>query len=260
MFVVMKVLEMLLSPLELMLIALALALLLFRLGRGRLACRLVAACVAVQVLLAVLPWSDWLLLPLENRFPPPPMPERVDGIIVLGGVVDPEMSAARGQPSLNAAAERLTAMMELSRRYPEARVIFSGGSGSITRQELKEAPITRALLASIGADVDRVVFEGQSRNTRENAIFSRPLANPQPGETWLLVTSALHMPRAVGVFRAVSWPVTPYPVDYLTGGERSGPAFKVGAGVSNLRTALHEWGGMAYYRWRGWSDSWYPGL
>jgi uncharacterized SAM-binding protein YcdF (DUF218 family) len=168
------------------------------------------------------------------------------------------VSAERGQPSLNSAAERLTALVELGRRYPDARLVFSGGSGSVLRQDAKEAPVAKALLESLGFDAARVVFEAQSRNTWENAIYSRDLVHPRAGEVWLLVTSAMHMPRSVGAFRAAGWQVTAYPVDYQTTVTSAGLSFSVAGGVSELSAGLHEWLGLVYYRLRGWSDSWYP--
>ncbi|MGE5515791.1 MAG: YdcF family protein [Bacteroidota bacterium] len=260
MFVLMKLVEMLVDPLNLVLAALVLATVLLRRVPVPAARRLVQGSVVVLLLLAVAPWGDWLLAPLENRVPQPAAaPARVDGIVVLGGAIDPVLSAARGQPALNGAGERLVAMVQLARRYPSARLVYSGGSGNIARQDLKEAPQARALLESLGVDCSQAIFEEQSRNTWENAMFSRALAQPQPGQTWLLVTSAAHMPRALGTFRAAGWSVVPYPVDYVTtGSPRWGSGFT--EGLLAVEQGLHEWAGLAYYRLRGWSDSWYPGL
>lgn len=259
MFAVMKIAEMLLSPLELALAALSVALLLLWLGRARAGRRILTFTVAVLLALAVLPWSDWLLRPLETRFPMrPEVFSRVDGIVVLGGSVNPVRSQERGRPVITDAPERLTALVELSRRHPEARVVFTGGSGNFARQDVKEAHYVAALLTSLGVPEGRVLYEDQSRNTRENAEFTRPLAAPKDGETWLLVTSARHMPRSVGAFRAAGWEVVPYPVDYQTSAAPSGWGFRLGRNSAVLRTAFHEWAGLLYYRLRGWSDSWYP--
>lgn len=260
MFAIMKIVEMLVAPLNLVLLALLAAVVLLRMGRIAPARMLVQATTAFLVLLAVLPWSDWLVAPLENRIPSPvSMPEHVDGIIVLGGAIDPVLSFARGQAALGDGAERLTAMIQLARRYPSARLIYSGGSGSIAHQDAKEAPVARTLLDSMGFDCSRVVFEAQSRNTRENAVLSYEAAQPGPGQVWLLVTSAAHMPRSLGVFRAVGWQVVPYPVDYGTG-EPAGMGRGIANGLGALVQGLHEWGGLLYYRLRGWTDSLYPGL
>ena len=70
------------------------------------------------------------------------------------------------------------------------------------------------MLERLGLAAGRVIYEERSRNTSENAEFSLAIARPQPGETWLLITSAFHMSRAVGSFRRAGWNVVPYPVDF----------------------------------------------
>lgn len=259
MFVVSKLFGILSSPLNLVLLCLvAVSLLGFtpwrRLQRGLLAL-LTLSLLAV----AATPWSALVIQPLEDRFAVPRLPDSVAGIVVLGGALDPVVSAARDQVAANGAVERVTTLVTLGRRYPQARLIFSGGSGSLTTQELKEAPVAKRFLDELGFDTARVMFEDQSRNTWENAVLSKQAMNPQVGETWLLVTSALHMPRSVGAFRAAGWSVLPYPVDYLTSGHKGAWGFDLGGALSRLDTGLHEWLGLAYYRWRGWSDSLFPG-
>lgn len=258
MFVFSKVMELLTQPANMVLLMLLCASALLFGRRAVLGRALVLAVTLGMLLMAVLPWDYWLVASLENRFPPQPVPTHVDGIVVLGGSVDPVVTAARGQPSVNGTVERLTTMVELGRQHPEARLVFTGGSGSVTAQELKEAPVARAFLNSIGFDTSHIVFEAQSRNTWENAVFTRDLVNPQPGQVWVLVTSAIHMPRSVGAFRAAGWQVVPYPVDYLTTGQREGVRFNVGSGTAALTNAMHEILGMAYYRLRGWSNALWP--
>lgn len=259
MFVIGKLAEILASPLNLLMLALVLAVGLERLGRRRAATRLMAAGALFLVLTALLPWGDWLVAPLEERFPPPAsLPAHVDGIIVLGGGINPVLSDARGEISLGGAAERVLAFVELTRRFPTARVVYSGGSGSVTRQDLKEAPLARDLMVRLGADSPRMIYEDQSRNTWENAVFSRRMAQPQPGQIWLLVTSAWHMPRSMGAFRAAGWSVIPYPVDYSTAGQSGNMAGGVPSNLTAINLALHEWLGLAYYRVRGWSDHLFP--
>ncbi|MCR6632146.1 MAG: YdcF family protein [Magnetospirillum sp.] len=259
MFVVSKLAVLPLSPLNLLLLALLLALVLLRTRKAIWGRRIVGGCAAILLALAVLPWEGWLLVPLEERFPRPRLPDHVDGIVVLGGGAEPVISVARGQPGLNDAAERLTVLVELGRQYPQARLVYTGGSSSLTHQEFKEAPVAKDLLQRLGFDVSRVAFEGQSRNTRENAVYSQALVHPQPGEIWLLVTSAAHMPRAVGTFRAVGWSVLAFPVDYRTHDLGGHWRFNVAGGLGAISAAAHEWLGLAYYRFRGWSDQLYPG-
>jgi len=259
MFIVSKVIGVLTQPANLALLALVVGVALLFSRRAKLGRGMLAALTAALMLVAVLPWEDYLIAPLERRFPPPQaMPEQVDGIVALGGAIDPELSAVWGQPSLNGAAERVTALMQLGRRYPTARLVYTGGSGSVNAQQFKEAPAAKALFDSLGMETGRVVFEARSRNTWENATLTKELVTPRPGETWLLVTSASHMPRSVGAFRAAGWQVIAYPVDYASSGRNAGLRFSLGGGLGALGAAIHEWQGLVYYRWRGWSDSWYP--
>lgn len=224
--------------------------------------RLLAVILALAaVALAVIPASEWLLLPLEERFPPPqPMPQSADGVIVLGGAVSTSLTELRGQPIVNEHAERLLAMAELARRYPQARLVFSGGSASLLDPAFREADVARMVLEQMGVDVGRVIFERNSRNTHENVVQSKSIVRPAPGQTWLLVTSAWHMPRAVGIFRKAGWPVVAYPVDYLTGGRvRPLKSFDFSEGLGLLHRGLKEWIGLAAYHWLGYTDSLFPG-
>ncbi|OAN44021.1 hypothetical protein A6A04_09065 [Paramagnetospirillum marisnigri] len=263
MFILSKVLGALTDPSTLFLLAVILGCLLLLSRRlrawGR---RVLVVSVLAALLVAVVPVERLALTWLENRFPiPAALPDHVDGIIVLGGGINPLVSARRGQPTVNSAITRLTAMLPLARNYPEARVIFSGGSGMMLEQSFKEAHYAKEFIEQIGQDPSRFLYEDQSRNTHENALFSHAMAKPKLGETWLLVTSAFHMPRAVGSFRAIGWPVLPYPVDFHTTGEvptLSDLRFNLAAASSGLGLVLHELTGLAAYRVFGWSDALFP--
>lgn len=222
--------------------------------------RLAAAAATLLLLLSTLPIDAWLAWPLENRFPHPKVaPARVDGIVVLGGAVDPSITEQRGLPALNEAAERMTAFVTLARRYPQARLVFAGGYGGLRPGNLSESDVARRLFADLGLDPGRVTFEGESRNTYENALFAHRLTAPQPDETWLLVTSALHMPRAVGAFRQVGWAVTPWPVGYKTGEVAKPGWLDLPTHAARVDMAVHEWVGLAAYRLSGRSEPLFPG-
>src|SRR5258708_35869606 len=114
-------------------------------------------------------------------------------------------------------AGRCTGRGAAPRRYPASRILVSGGDGTLNPGVLSEAGATRDLLIQLGVAAQRIEIESVSRNTYENASLSYAAAQPKPGETWLLVTSAMHMPRAIGCFRRAGWAdITPYPVDYRT--------------------------------------------
>jgi uncharacterized SAM-binding protein YcdF (DUF218 family) len=227
----------------------------------RLASWLVVTSLVLIALAGLSPLGNALLLPLEQRFPPwdasrgPP-----DGIVVLGGAISPDVSAARGVVALDEAAERITAAVELARRYPTARIVFAGGSSALVLEEGAEASFAVRELEALGVAHDRIAAEEQSRNTIENAVFSRLIANPKPGECWLLVTSAYHMPRAMAVFRAVGFPVEAYPVDWRTRGpiDAVRPFVSLGDGLRRTDTAVHEWIGLLAYRLSGKTAELFP--
>lgn len=223
---------------------------------------LVAAAALGFLAITYLPVGTLLTLILEERFQrPAALPERVDGIIVLGGYVNPPLAAERDEPSVNEAAERLLAFAELVRRYPEAKAVATGGSGRLFAQSIKEDAAVRGALRQAGIDPACVIFENESRNTWENALFSRRLAAPQPGETWVLVTSAIHMPRSVGIFRRIGWEVVPYPVDYRTRPGGGSPLrFEFDKGLALVNDAVREWVGLVSYRLMGRTDSLLPGV
>jgi uncharacterized SAM-binding protein YcdF (DUF218 family) len=189
------------------------------LGQRRLAAWLLYPAALAFLIIGLLPVGQWLMLPLENRFPAlAEPPDDIDGIIVLGGAVDLTVAEGRDQIAFQDNVERNIALIELAERYPAAKLVFTGGRDEILGTEVSEADVVRAFAARHGLD-GRVIFEDRSRNTHENAVLSKVLAGPEAGERWLLVTSAAHMPRSVGVFRQAGWPVIAYPVDFRTSDE-----------------------------------------
>jgi len=222
---------------------------------------LVAASVALIALAGWSPLGNALIVPLEQRFPIWDASRGApDGIVVLGGVIAEDVSAARGVVALNEAAERLIVAAELARRYPTARVVFSGGSNALIMDEAPEAGFAVQQLQALGVARERIVAEEQSRNTIENAVFSRLLADPKPGERWLVVTSAYHMPRAIAAFRSAGFPVEAYPVDWRTRGpiDALRPFASLGDGLRRTDTAVHEWVGLLLYRITGRTSELFP--
>ncbi|GIK96177.1 MAG: membrane protein [Alphaproteobacteria bacterium] len=260
-FVLSKVLWPLATPSNLLALLMVVGAVLL-LTRWRRAGRRLLVGVGLGVaLLMALPVDSWLAMPLEARFPvASELPEAVDGVVVLGGgVYRPPMEELAGA-QLNSAADRIAALVVLGQRYPAARLIYTGGDSSLFG-DVREADLVEALLRRMGFDVGRVQFERNSRNTHENAVNTMALAAPKPDETWLLVTSAIHMPRAVGVFRAAGWNAIPVPVDIRNKQEFGlldlGPSLS--GRLSGIDLALHEWAGLVAYRVLGYSDSLFPG-
>jgi uncharacterized SAM-binding protein YcdF (DUF218 family) len=228
----------------------------------RLASWLVVTSLVLLVLFGLSPLGNALMLPLEERFPPWDSSHGApDGVIVLGGVIAEDVSAARGAVALNESAERVTVAAELARRYPKLRIIFSGGTNALLFDKGAEAGFAVRQLEDLGVARERIVAEEQSRNTVENAVFSRLIANPQPGQRWLLLTSAFHMPRAIAVFRAAGFPVEAYPVDWRTTGPMDlvRPYPSVSEGLRRTDVAVREWIGLLLYRLTGKTAELFPG-
>lgn len=245
--------------------ALALLGALAALGGGRFArtgSRLAAGALILLAVLGLSPLAAAILLPLEDRFPAFREDGRpLAGAIVLGGAVWPEVSFAREQLAVNDAAERVIAMADLARRYPAMRIVFTGGSGAAVFHEPAEADAIVRFGGVLGLAPGRLLFEGRSRTTWENAQDTRALVNPQPGERWLLVTSAWHMPRSVGAFRKAGFEVVADPVDYLTAGREDllRPLGSLSVGLARFDLAVREWVGLLAYRVTGRSDALFPG-
>lgn len=208
-------------------------------------------------ILALGAWSSLgavLLHPLEDRFSrPDPAPETVAGIVVLGGGFEGGVNLARGGYELNASGDRFVEAAILARRYPQARVVVTGGAGTLLLDGEGDGDTAPKLLTALGVAPERLVLEPRARNTHENALFARDLVLPRPGETWLLITSAFHMPRAVGLFRKVGFDVVPWPADYQTAGSETFGLAQDNAmdSLRNLSLAIREWVGLAAYRATG---------
>ncbi len=248
------------SHLALILIGAGLVHLLLRPTAARLGKALAATGFLLLVVLGFSPIGHALLLPLEERFPRGPLPQYVAGIIMLGGFEDPSVSHARGALTLNESAERLTEPVLLARMFPDAKVVFSGGAAYMLLSSDSAAPVVGSFLEAAGIASHRIVLEGRSRNTYENALYSRSLVDPKPGENWLLVTSAWHMPRAIGAFRRAGFDVIPWPADYRTRGTEDlvQPFDKMTEGLRRTDMAIREWIGLAAYWLLGRSDALFP--
>ncbi len=216
-------------------------------------------------LVGILPIGTFLLAPLENRFPAfVDDGKPVHGVVVLGGALMSGVALARGTIEFNEAGERILALVTLARRYPDARIVFTGGAGDITGNAASEADVLEKLLPEFFAETlekSRILYERMSRNTQENASLARVLVNPHSDERWLLVTSAWHMPRSVGLFRKAGWNVTPYPVDFRTAGNGDDwrPFASVARGLLRLDLATKEWAGLVFARISGRSSALFPG-
>jgi uncharacterized SAM-binding protein YcdF (DUF218 family) len=228
-----------------------------RLGRW-----LLVGGLAALLVCGLTPLSELLILPLENRFPRPDLARGgpVTGVIILGGAEDARSDPPRELAGLNEAAERVTEAVVLARRFPDARVVFAGGSAAMLTTELPESVTMGRLLEALGVAKERTMLESRSRDTYENAVLTKRLIDPGPGQRWLLITSAWHMPRAMGCFRRAGFPVEPWPVDYRTSGRleiwlNTG----VPEGLRRMDFVMREYVGLVMYYLTGRTGALLPG-
>ncbi|MCF6369124.1 YdcF family protein [Rhizobium halophilum] len=198
---------------------------------------------------------------LEERFPKPEVePQDLSCILVLGGALENEVTTSRGGVELNQAGDRYLEALRLALRHPNARILISGGDGSISGAYEGEAGASERLFSAFGLPPERLVKENASRTTYENALQTKDLLARENLSDCLLVTSAFHMPRSVGLFRKADIPVTPWPVDYRTSGVlRLGFDFTQPTSNAQLTsTAVREWIGLFAYYLTGRIDSLFP--
>jgi uncharacterized SAM-binding protein YcdF (DUF218 family) len=243
---------------NLLTLMLALGIVLQWIGIGRLGLVLTSLAGVSLLAIMLLPIDQWLARPLENRFTRAPWPSRVDGVLVLSAAQQPYISATRAFPVQHLAQGSMAAAAELMRRYPEARLVFTGGSAF--RTSSTAADVARGIFDQLGVDQGRAIYESRSRNTFENLLFAKELVQPKAGETWLMVAPALHMVRAMGVAQRLDWPVAPWPTDFQTPGGEAAAARHVSLGrnLPTIDAAVHEWVGLAIYRLTGKTTTLFP--
>ncbi|MEQ1576741.1 MAG: YdcF family protein [Hyphomicrobium sp.] len=219
--------------------------------------------LAYIVVGGIVPFGNLLILPLEQHFAQsarPTVNDGLAGIIILGGFEDGWVSAGRGQLTINEAGERLTEGVRLARELPATKVLFSGGVGALWRAGEDATMPVAAYLRAAGIENDRILVEGASRNTIENAQFSAELLKPNEGQRWVLVTSAAHMPRALGLYRKAGFAIQPWPVDYRTRGWQDVWRLfdRLPAGLQRTDLAVTEWIGLLVARFTGRIDQLFP--
>lgn len=232
-------------------------------ARRTLALRLAWGGIIYLIGFGIFPLGNVLILPLEQHFAdvgPPVSTDNIAGLIVLGGFEDGWVTAGRGALTVNESAERLTEGVRLALALPDTKLLFSGGVGALWRPGEDATRPVADYLAAVGIDKSRILLEGHSRNTLENAALSAKLAEPKPGQKWLLITSAYHMPRALGLFRRAGFDAHPWPVDYRTRGWQDVWRFsdRLPAGHQRLDLAVTEWAGLIYARLTGRIDQMFP--
>jgi uncharacterized SAM-binding protein YcdF (DUF218 family) len=260
-FVASKIVGFVIQPLNLIALFLLVGLVASLLRLRRLAMLFPALALLILVVSAWTSTGSVLLEPLEDRFARPTVPpEDVKGIIVLGGFFEGGINLVRHGYELNNSADRIVEAAILARRYPDAQIVVTGGNGSLLLAGEGDAVTAPRLLEALGIARGRLLLEARSRNTYENAVFTRDLVKPQPGEKWLLVTSAFHMPRSMALFRKAGFDVVAWPADFRTAGDERLSLARDNAidCLQNMTLAIREWIGLVAYRLSGKIDNVFP--
>jgi len=202
----------------------------------------------IVITIAAIPVGDFLLIPLETKFPSNPEINKLDGMLVLGGAEKAKESMFWDQVVVGEAVERNLTFMKYARKYPDAKLIFSGGSSSISGSNYTDASVARRMFKEQDIDISKIIFEETSRNTYESIVNSKKLVQPNENENWIVITTAWHMPRTMNIFCKVGWTVTPYPVDYLSiPGETLYFNWGFASNLKTLKLAIKEWLGIFSY-------------
>ena len=187
--------------------------------------------------IGVVPSYTFLMEPLEYRFQRS-YPAHVSGILTLGGGAEDNIRLAR------------TAM--LAHRYPEAKVVYSGGDGALIGNTPNvSADYARRFLLGLGVAPERILVEGKSRNTLENLQFTLQMVKPRRGEVWLLATSSYHLPRAMEIAHRLGWNLVAWPTNYTTHEQGDHGYFAIPENLRFFDMAVREWIGIYVYRWSG---------
>lgn len=210
-----------------------------------------AATAALLLVLGCSPIGYWLMQGLENRYSRPANLPPVDGILILGGGNDTTVLQSRHVYGQDRAMARLVSGYVLARRYTAAKVVFSGGSGELNDQTISESVAAQDILQGLGLSPSRLILEGKSRNTWENFVFTKRLVQPKSGQTWVLATSAFHMPRAMGIAKKAGWPMLPWPTDYRTTTATRYHFENVPENIDLADGAVREYIGLLAYRLSG---------
>lgn len=251
---------MFLQPSNLIFVLMLVGVILIWRGRRKSGLLTVTACVILYALVMSGPLTSWLMVPLEKRFSVytnDVAHAPYSGIIILAGAERLNYSTRHNQVTLSGAAERLIEAAKLARAFPALPIIYCGGGR--TNGMLTETDIARKFFVEAGIDLGRIRFDDKSYNTYTNASEAKKLIKQGETGKWFLVTSAFHMPRAIGAYRNAGINIQPYPVDYRTElftSLLSKP--NAGRNFYQLDQAVHEWVGLLAYYISGHSDELYP--
>ena len=245
MYLFSKLIWIVLSPLNLLLIFLVIGIFFMIINMRIVSITFYTISIVFFITVSVFPTGNLILFKLESSYPAltkPPL--HIDGILILGGPSNPALTRDHGQVSFNEAGERLTESVRLIKNYSSAKIIFAGGFS-----KLSHSYVAKKFFSEMGIDVSNIIFESKSRNTFENMLYSKKIINPKKSENWLLVTSAFHMSRAINVADKLGWTFIPYPVDFRTSNKfiNFKPSLDFLDNINSFDLASHEVVGLISY-------------
>ena len=249
-FYLSKVLWLIINPLNILIFLFFLTILFSLLKKNKLTYFLLVLFIIFLVSFGIFPVGKYLIYKLEKNYHNSIiLPDKVDGILILGGATNPFLSDEFNQINLNGSAERLIESVTLIKKYTNSKIIFAGGSGSINEPKMDHSRIAKLFFIQIGLDTDKIIFENKSRNTYENILFSKKIVKPKKNEKWILITSASHMNRAIFIGEKIDWIFTPYAVDFSQSKIiKFTPTIKILKNFNAMHQGSHEWIGLiAYY-------------
>ncbi len=199
--------------------------------------------------ISLFPIGNFLIHIIEKEFHTDiDIPDKLDGILIIGGASNALMFKEYNQINLNDSAERLVESVNIINKFNTSKVIFSGGSGIINRPDLDHSQVAKSFYKKMGVDTNRIIFENNSRNTYENIVFSKKIADPKKNEKWLVITSASHMKRTLLIAEKNNWNMIPYAVDFKNVKNfKLLPNLKLLSNLNSFQYGVHEWIGLISY-------------
>ncbi len=223
--------------------------------------KIVNIIILILFILVILPTGKYFIWKLEGSYSiPRTFSEDVDGILILGGGMNEFLTYQYDQINLNDNVDRLTESIYLMKKFPNAKVIFSGGVGTFSKSKLSGADVAKMFYKRMGINIENIIFEDKSRNTYENFLFSKKFIDINENKNWLLVTSASHMRRAMNVAEKLNLNFKAYPVDFKLRKEFKTNEWYTPKYPSNIKyfhLATHELVGLIVYYLTGKSNKIY---
>lgn len=256
-FLLGKALWLILAPSHFLLLILLLGVILFKF-KPNLSYRLSRSVTIVLLLIALTPVEHLILAPLEHRISAPNSLRHIDSIVVLGGGQQKKQSHQFPYSGFGQHTGRMIAAIDLAKQL-NVPLIFVGGQEQATQELYLESTSLKTLVKMADLPSNQVFINDQSNDTYDNATKAKKILAAQQLNHSLLITSAAHMPRALGVFQQQQINITPFPVEYKLSNESHwfSPISLVKK-LYLIEYGVHEWLGLAKYYLLGMTPSFFP--